>query len=41
MTRDPQVLRNVAVGSREGLDDAGAVWSAVAAAYAQVQQKSS
>jgi phosphoglucosamine mutase len=31
MTRLPQVLRNVRVGSRDGLDDAAQVWDAVAA----------
>jgi phosphoglucosamine mutase len=31
MTRLPQVLRNVRVGSRDGLDDAAEVWAAVAA----------
>ena len=36
MTRLPQVLRNVRVADRQGLDDAKAIWDAVRAAEAEL-----
>ena len=39
MVRFPQVLRNVAVGDRAGLEDAAAVWEAVAAVEVELGRR--